>query len=252
MSETIISKSAAKPHATSPPTGGWSPRRVAGSLVLASWAGLFWFLLLSGRHALYLSTRTNWVVPVAAVLLTIGAIGRVAAGRVASPEPIAVREAWVMGLMVLPVVILLVLPPATLGSFAADSRASFAGRGLSSGAGDEDASLSFVDIASAQTTPEGESALALRAGETTALVGFVMRYPDTPADELRVTRYIITCCVSDATIAQVRVVNVPPGQFEENDWVEVTGEVFPLGREVIVNATEIIAVPRPDPPYLTP
>ncbi|HEY1126539.1 MAG TPA: hypothetical protein VGF83_02150, partial [Actinomycetota bacterium] len=40
----------------------WSHGRVAGGLVLAVWAALFWFLLLTGRDDLYLSTRTSWVV----------------------------------------------------------------------------------------------------------------------------------------------------------------------------------------------
>jgi uncharacterized repeat protein (TIGR03943 family) len=233
------------------PARRWSPRRVAGSAVLACWGGLFWFLLLSGRDALYLSTRTDWVVPVAAILLTVGAIGWAGVGRVASPEPLRAREAWILGLMVLPVVVILALPPATLGGFAAGSRTAFAGPGITPSS-DTDGALTFVDIAAAQTTPEGERALAKRAGETVTLVGFVMRFADTPADELRLTRYIVTCCVSDATIAQVRVVNVPPGRFAENEWIEVTGSVFPLGREVIVTASEIAPMPRPDRPYLTP
>src|SRR5213594_4154832 len=103
----------------------WSPGRVAGGLVLAAWAALFWFLLQTGRDNLYLSTRTTWVVPVGAVLLTAVAVGRLASARVASPEPIRSREAWVMGLMVVPVVIVLALPPATLGSFSAGRRAQF-------------------------------------------------------------------------------------------------------------------------------
>ena len=47
----------------------------------------------------------------------------------------------------------------------------------------------------------------------------------------------MSCCVADATIAEVRVVNVTPGQFANEDWVEVTGTIYPIGREVIVDAT---------------
>ena len=108
-----------------------------------------------------------------------------------------------------------------------------------------------MDVAAAQTTPEGEAALAARAGETVDLVGFVTRYPDTPADEFLLTRYVVSCCVADASVAQVRVVNVTPGRFEDNEWVRVTGAIYPLGREVIVNASAIGAVPRPERPYLT-
>ena len=53
-----------------------SPRRVATSIVMASWTGLFWFLIVSGRTSLYLSARTDWVVPVGAGIMTLALIGR--------------------------------------------------------------------------------------------------------------------------------------------------------------------------------
>lgn len=231
----------------------WSLPRVAGAAVLAAWGMLFWFLLLSGRRALYLSTRTEWVVPVAAIVLTVAAIGRLASARVRSTEPLRAREAWIMTLMVVPVVLVMALPPATLGSFSAGKRSAFAGTGVAASAGDiASGDLTLVDVAAGQTTPEGERALARRAGERVEFVGFVTRYADTPADELMLTRYVVTCCVSDATIAQVRVVNVRPGTFSENDWVQVTGTIYPLGREVIVDATDVVEVERPQRPYVTP
>ena len=230
-----------------------SRTRIAGGLVLAAWAVLFWWLLLTGRDNLYLSTRTDWVVPVGAVLLSTAAIGRLAAARVRSPEPLRVREAWVMGLMVVPVVLVMALPPATLGSFSAGRRTGFTSAGFATPVGDiGTGTLTLIDVAAAQTSKEGQQALAKRAGEQVDFVGFVMRYADTPADEFMLTRYIITCCVADATISQVRVVNVPPGQFEANDWVEVKGTIYPLGREVIVNASDTQKIPRPEKPYLTP
>lgn len=228
----------------------WNATRVGGGLVLSAWAGLFWFLLVSGRDAYYLSTRTSWVVPVAAVLLTSAAAGRLATARTDAPEPIARRELVAMVAMVVPVLLVVSLPPATLGSFSVDRRASVSGVGLAtSGIGGDE--LTLVDVAAAQTTPEGERALSRRAGETVRLVGFVTRYDGTPADELLLTRYVVTCCVADATVAQVRVVNVTPGAFEDGAWVEVTGAIYPVGREVIVNATAIEGVRRPERPYLS-
>jgi len=231
----------------------WSGPRLAGAAVLAAWAILFWFLLLSGRSALYLSTRTSWVVPVGAVLLGAAAIGQAASARIVQPRSMTVREAVVFGAMVVPVVLVLALPPATLGSFSAGKRTGFASSGIATSVGDVGTGrLSLIDVAAAQTTKEGEAALAKRAGEDVDLVGFVMRYPDTPAGEFLLTRYIVTCCVADATIAQVRVVNVPPGAFQANEWVDVKGAIYPLGREVIVNATSVGVVARPEHPYLTP
>jgi uncharacterized membrane protein YcgQ (UPF0703/DUF1980 family) len=62
----------------------------------------------------------------------------------------------------------------------------------------------------------------------------------------------VTCCVADATIAQVRVVNVPAGRFGEDQWVRVNGPIYPLGRDVIIDATDVVGIPAPSRPYLTP
>jgi uncharacterized repeat protein (TIGR03943 family) len=253
MSGAVVTRTTVPPRADEAPRRRWSPSRLAGTAVLGAWAVLFWWLLLTGRDNFYLSTRTNWVVPVGAVLLTGAAVGRLMTARVREPEPIRRREAWIMGLMVAPVVLIMALPPATLGQFSAGKRSGFSSVGIATSAGDiGSGELTLLDVAAAQTTPEGERALATRAGEQVDFVGFVTRYDDTPADELFLTRYVVTCCVADATIAQVRVVNVTPGEFQPNDWVEVTGAIYPLGREVIVNASDVTGVPRPERPYLTP
>jgi putative membrane protein len=225
--------------------------------VLAAWAAMFWFLALSGRVNLYLSTRTSWVVPVGAVLLTLAAAGRLVAARVRRPDPLRRREAVVMALMVLPVVIVLALPPATLGSFSAKNKTTFSSVSFASIYGQitDTSEITLLSVAAAQTSTDGAKALAKRAGDPVDFVGFVTRYADTPADEFLLTRYVITCCVADATIVQVRVVNVVPGRFQPNDWVDVKGLIYPIGREVIVNATSadsIVKVPRPSRPYLTP
>jgi putative membrane protein len=220
--------------------------------VLAAWAALFWILWFSGRIAFFLSSRTDWIIPVAAILLTAATLGRVVSARVRSPEPLSVRELWTTGLLVLPVVLILAAPPATLGAFSAGKRADVAGAGFATSASDIGAgALSLVDVAAGQTSPEGERALASRAGETVRFVGFVSRSEGTPADEFVLTRYVVSCCVADAMVASVRTVNVTPGVFAVDDWVEVTGTIYPVGREVIVDATEIRKVDRPERPYLS-
>jgi putative membrane protein len=113
-------------------------------------------------------------------------------------------------------------------------------------------SLTLIDVAAAQTTSSGLDALEQRAGEQVTFDGFVTRFGDTPADEIMLTRFIVTCCVADATIAQVRVVDVPAGQFQQDQWVRVTGKIYPLGREVLVDATDVVGIARPSKPYLTP
>ena len=108
----------------------WSARRVGTTLTLAAWAGLFWFLMASERTSFYLSSRTDWLVPVGAVLLTVAALGRALSLRSRTAEPLRRTDAWAIGLLVLPVVVVLALPPASLSSFAASRRSSFSNTGL--------------------------------------------------------------------------------------------------------------------------
>lgn len=78
------------------------------------------------------------------------------------------------------------------------------------------------------------------------------RNADTPADEFLLTRFVIGCCTADAAIAQVRVVNVTPGAVPSDTWVDVKGQIYPVGREIIVTASSVSDVPTPSSPYLTP
>jgi uncharacterized repeat protein (TIGR03943 family) len=230
----------------------WSPVRVATGSVLAGWAALFWFLLLTGRSTLYLSTRTAWLVPVGAAIMTVAALGRLWSARTLHPDRLTSRETWMLGAIALPVVILLALPPVTLGAFAVDRRSSFAGSGLQASARDVSGELDFIDVGAAQSFDEALAQLTQRAGEEIVLEGFVTIEPDLPADELVLTRYIVTCCVADATVARVRVVGVVPGTFASDDWVRVAGRVYPVGREVLVAAESIEPISVPAHPYLTP
>jgi uncharacterized repeat protein (TIGR03943 family) len=230
----------------------WNPVRVTSGIVLAGWAGLFWFLLLSGRSALYLSSRTSWLVPVGAVVLGAAAVARLASARTVDPAAVSKREALALGAIALPVVLLLSLPPATLGAYSASRRSSFGGSGIGATARSVTGELDFVDVGAAQSFDAALEQLRERAGEEIVLEGLVTREPGAAPDEMLLTRYIVTCCVADATVARVLVVGAPVGVFEDEDWVRVTGRVYPIGREVIVAAEMVEEIPVPDQPYLTP
>ncbi|HEV8681523.1 MAG TPA: TIGR03943 family protein [Actinomycetota bacterium] len=228
----------------------WSSQRVATGAVLAAWAALFWFVLLTGRTPLYLSSRTAWVAPLGAALLTVAAGGRLLSARVRRPTGLGRGTAWRLGFLVLPVVVLLVLPPTTLGSYAA-SRRSLVGGAFGASPGDvSTGEVTLADVAAAMWSPEASEALTERAGSRVTFVGIVVRREGMPADEFYLTRFIMTCCVADALSVQVRVVGAPPGMFHEDQWVQVVGTIYPLGREVVVQASEITRVPRPARPYL--
>lgn len=230
----------------------WSALRIMTMVVLASWAILFWFVLLTDRTNLYLSTRTGWVVPVGAVVLTFAALGRLASARTSVPEPIRAKDAGGFALLVIPVVIVLALPPAALGSFAASRRSSIAAGGLGATA-EEIASgeLSLIDVAGALRSDDGMRALVARAGEHVSFVGFVSKKRGLPADEFILTRFLVSCCVADALSVQVRVIDAPLGELQADQWVRVEGAIYPLGHEVVVQASSVTAIERPKRPYLS-
>lgn len=229
-----------------------SPARVLGALALAGWAGLFWFLWLSGRSVLYLGSRTLWLVPVGAVILSATTIGRLVSLRVAQPQPVRAREGWGVVLILLPVVLITSLPSASLGTFAVGKRSTLATAGVTSSTDLSKGDLSLVDVAGALADRATMRELVGRAGSTASFKGFVDRVPGEGADEFMLTRFVITCCVADAIAAQVHVVDAPPGKFSPDDWVRVTGQMYPLGREIIVVADNTESVPKPKHPYLYP
>ncbi len=95
-------------------------------------------------------------------------------------------------------------------------------------------------------------ALVARAGEEVSFTGFVARDQGMPADEFQLSRFVISCCIADALAVQVRIVDAPPGELKEDQWVRVTGLLYPLGSEVVVTATSVEKVAKPEHPYLSP
>lgn len=232
----------------------WSPLRIVMALVLAGWSGLYWYLLITGRMNLYLSTRTSWIAPMGAIVLALAAVGLLLASRVRSPSTLKRAHAVVAAALLVPVVLVVASPPSTLGSFSASKKASFSGKGLQTywGRFDANSDITLFFVAAAQFWPGGTDLLAKRAGSDVDFVGFVDRNPDTPADEFLLTRFVVTCCVADATVIQVRVVNVPAGAFATDEWVEVKGQIYPVGKEIIVTADTVDEVSAPEVPYITP
>jgi uncharacterized repeat protein (TIGR03943 family) len=239
----------ARSHATA--RKHWSPLRVMSSIALASWAALFWFLIVSERTSLYLSSRTAWVVPMGAIILTIATAGRLVSARRPEPEPISRRDALGLGLIILPVVTVLALPPAALGGYAASRRSSLTSGSFVSSAEDiKSGDLSLVDVSGALTSPDAMRALVQRAGDDVDFTGFVTKDGGMAANEFILNRFLISCCVADALSAEVRVVGTPPGGFKTDEWVHVEGQVYPVGKEIIVDASDVEKVKRPKHPYL--
>ena len=231
----------------------WSVSRLVTAAMLGVWAAAFWYIIAMDRVPFYLASRTSWLAPLGAVSLTLAVLGRLASARVAHREPASKEQLVNLAVVAAPALALVLMPPITLGSYAAERRdssvkgayVSVSGRDLSRG------DLSLVDVFSLSYNGELDQ-LGARAGSTSTFTGFVSRDPGAPADEFTLNRFMISCCPGDAVNVQVRVVGAPPGQLKPDDWVRVTGGIYPVGEQLVVDASEVAAAPRPKRPYLNP
>jgi uncharacterized repeat protein (TIGR03943 family) len=215
--------------------------------LLLAWAALFWYLLLSGRWSLYLADRVQWIVPVAAVAFTLAAIGRAVTGGDDAAPPSS-RQAWGFALGITPVLLILIVPLGTLSSFAAGRRTDFSAARFSKEPLKQGEELTFQRLVGAGATGEGREALARRQGEPVRLIGITMSPGD---DGFALTRFVVSCCVVDASVVQVPVTGAPGG--DEGEWVEVDGRLSVDAQgEPAIEAVSVAPAEQPDPPYLSP
>ena len=228
----------------------WSSTRVLAALVLGGWAGFFWWLWLSGRYYLFVGARTSWVVPTGAICLTIAAAGRFATSRVQRTKPLRGRQALLAWVLLLPAVTTLALPPATLGAPAAASRGNFADAGIRVSP-EEIASgeLTLLKIAAGQSSDSRYKALLARSGETATLIGFVTMGSKAPPHGFELNRFVISCCVADALVIRLPVEGLGAG-LDEDDWVQVTGQLAVLRDKVTLKAVEVKEIETPAHPYI--
>lgn len=224
------------------------PAKLLSATVLAAWAGLFWWLLLTGKWSLFLASRVQWLVPVAAIAFTVGAVGQLLTARSATPTPLTSSRTWTAAIALAPVVLIVIVPLGTLGSYAAERRTSYSAAQFSGNRIEAGRALTFQQLVGARATEEGRAALAARRGEQVTLVGLAMA-PN--ATGFRLTRFVVSCCVVDATVVDVPVVTA--SRPAEETWVQVAGrlEVAADGSSSIVQAT-VAPTAQPNPPYLHP
>lgn len=152
--------------------------------------------------------------------------------------------AW---LLAVPLLVLLLIAPPALGSFAAGRQGPVA---TVSDSG-------FVELPPAR---EGAVDLGLRDFVTRAqqdpdrsldgvpvrVVGFVV--PDESGDGYLLSRFTVACCAADATAYTTRVVG--DGDRTADTWVEITGRWEPGDGELpVLVADSVAVVPPPEEPY---
>ena len=176
------------------------------------------------------------VVVLLGLLPPLGLLGEQAAGHADSHRHKA-RVGW---LLLVPVLVVMLVQPAALGSYAVSSRS------VVPGGGDDQYPPLAAPVRGAVPMPMAEFVTrAVRdpsqslAGVRVRLVGFVA--PGEGAGGYRLTRFVIFCCAADAEALQA-VVRGDPTPRARDQWLEVEGTWLP--RPAAVDD------PSPPPPAL--
>lgn len=94
------------------------------------------------------------------------------------------------------------------------------------------------------------------AGQSAKVTGFVFRDKRFGPDQFMIARYVVTCCVADATVAGIVVRSPQAASLAADQWVEVSGVFEPgkLGTEdlPILSASAVAEAEVPSQPYLYP
>lgn len=214
--------------------------------VLLAWAAVFWILWITGEWSRFIGARVAWIVPVAALLLTLAGLAPLMLRGSGRPDARPTRSALIQAAcMILPALLVLAVPMNTLSTYAAERRNAF---GANSVEVQEGQTLSFQQLFAGQEPGTVRDALKAREGERIELVGMV----SAPADgSFSLIRFVVACCVVDASVVKVPVLSTAPQASDT--WVRVTGELGfdDSGSPQVVNA-EIRPTEEPDPPFLYP
>lgn len=100
---------------------------------------------------------------------------------------------------------------------------------------------------------EGEPSFA---GAEADVTGFVFRNEKFAGNEFSLTRYIVSCCVADASYVSIVTRGSAAEKYNNDEWVRVRG-YFEMGTfdgspRIILIPREIVTVPIPNQPYLYP
>jgi putative membrane protein len=229
--------------------------RTVRAIALLLWGALFGWLWLTGESVRYLGPRTQWVVPVGAVGLTLAAVAYLRGTRRApSPRPRPLELAGVAALIV-PILAAATLAQAELGSLAASNKLSSRGidpSALARLASKDAHGVGFLQLNAAGRDAELSRELGLAPGTPVRLVGFVSAEP-LRGRPFELSRFYITCCVADAVPVGVHVTKgfVRRLKLQRDDWLDVTGVLMRGEREWVVRATRIEHVDAPSNPYLS-
>ena len=239
-------------------------RRDTQHVILGLLGGALIKLAVAGGYLAYVRpAHQPWLLAAGVVMVVLAVVGLVRdmrAVRVPATDPVGVVDHEHEGgghapwLMVLPVLAILLVPPAALGADAVHRTA-----GNSGGSGVAAATPRFAPLPPGDAPALSMSDFVARAisersgsldGRTVTLTGFVVRRDS----DLLLARLVISCCAADARAMTVHLVgsglDYPP-----DTWLQVRGQLqpgtaTPETRYVpALTVSDVAVVPAPEDPY---
>jgi uncharacterized repeat protein (TIGR03943 family) len=223
------------------------PRLLAASpsLLVAALVARLW---LTGTLRYYVNDRTVWIVLAGGLLFLI--VGIVLLVRRSEP-----RLSWRILVFAVPALLGLLLPAHPLSALSGQSSSLGALQLAShvSGGSPGDEFGTWIGDLTAHPDP------SWWAGQHVTLVGFASGQAGLPARSFILGRYLVTCCVVDATLlgfpVQLDRGRMPPdgawvqvsGTFGTRYWTDPSGQHYPL-----IEHARITPVSIPSSPYLSP
>jgi len=214
--------------------------------ILVAWIAFFGFVLLTHRLPLYINPKFT-MLPILASLILLGMVlaSIFGKGHDAHEHPVG----WASGSWnMLPIILGIVIAPASLGSFVAGHRG-----GISTGGAGNTGIM--LNLASAGDYQDVDVRQLANAGHISK--GKVCVEGQIPDDggalgktSCPLIHYVMTCCVEDLQTVGVTM-NYPAGfKPTAGQWVRVRGTADRTPTGVVVTADTIEPIDQPDPPYL--
>ena len=152
-------------------------------------------------------------------------------------------------LLLIPVLVLFVIAPPSLGAWGVANAGRVTHRKGSNyppiAAGNGPAIMAIKDVYGRAV--EGDGASFNR--QAVLVRGFVVRAPNGEQGFV-VARYSIACCAADALVAELRVLPGPQSVPPQSTWVEVVGTYAGLDKDIPrLRATSVRVIPAPNEPF---
>jgi putative membrane protein len=246
--------------------GGLDRSRLLAAVVLYGIVAILLHRLLTGTLVYYINPRYEWLTWVA--VAGFGAMALALAGTAwrrarDSRRPHGMQVGWsALAVLALPVA-LGMAPEQPLGSAALGNRevavaslpptalTSKTGRRVTRVAAAEPAARSMLDWLVEFHVADDPKRFA---GQGAQITGFVHRDVHLGPDQVQLSRFLLSCCVADATpigiVAQASELATVP----DDQWLTVTGR-FAVGeiggeRMPVLVADEVVPIEPPPVPYL--